>query len=126
MKLINLTDRSVTIKTSSGKELIIPPSGKKIRLPEFVIEKTTTYPNFFRVEKDRDKFLIEKKLARLFFQLPPRQKLTIYIVDVNTLALISLFCNRPDFMFASEAGELCVLQRKKTSNLKTNNSKSYE
>ena len=120
MKLINLTDKPVTIKSSSGKELVIPPSGEKISLPEFVIEKSTTYPNFFRAEEGVDKFLIEKKLARMFFKLPAKAKSTIYIVDVNTLALITLFSNRSDFMFVTEAGELCVLQRKKTSNLKTN------
>jgi hypothetical protein len=114
MKLVNLTSTPLKIKSSSGKELIIPPSGQKIRMPEFVIEKSTTYPNFFRAEKDMDKFLIEKKLARLFFSnLPPQKRGTIYIVDANTLAFISLFMNRSDFMFVSESGELCILQRKK-------------
>jgi hypothetical protein len=120
MKLVNLTERTVIIKSSSGKELVIPPSGKKIQLPEFTIEKTTTYPNFFRVEEGGDKYLIEKKLARLFFDLPPKKKQTVYIVDLPTLSLISIFTNRPDFMFATDSGELCVLQRKKQL-LKTNN-----
>jgi len=120
MKLINLTPQLVTIKSSSGKKFVIPPSGETIKMPDFALEKSTTYPNFFRVEENGDKYLIEKKIARLFWELPPKKKQTIYIVDSPTLALISLFINRTDFMFVTESGELCVLQRKKTSNLKTN------
>ena len=123
MKLINLTSTPLTIKSSSGKKFVIPPSGEKIQLPDFVLEKSTTYPNFFRVEENSDKYLIEKKIARLFWELPPKKKQTIYIVDLYTLSLITLFTHRSDFMFVAESFELCVLQRKKQKKL---NAYEYE
>jgi hypothetical protein len=115
MKVVNLTNEGVTIITPSSNKITFPPSGLTISPPQWVFEKCTSYPYFYRIEDEGgDKFLLEKKIVRLSFTLPKREKGVLYIVDMNTLALITLFTDRADFFFV-EDGKLCRLQRKKNT-----------